>query len=825
MSDTILNGLRIIDLSRDVAGAYGAKLLAGFGADVIKLEPPGGDPTRWLPPRIDGSGGASPDGGILFAYLNTGKRSIGLDPDVAGERDALLRLLRGADLIIESAAPGEWAARGIDFDALLEAEPALVVCSVTPFGQTGPRADWRLTALTAFAAGGQMAICGEPGRPPLKTAGHQAGYQGGLHVFSSSLTALLAAQRTGLGDRIDISLQEVQAASLEGAGPNSMVHGLDAERRGNQARAIWGIYPCADGHVGVNAMRRQTAAVYACIGHPELADDPANLDILVNPGNNDLVAALILEWTSRHTSEEIFAASQEHRAPFSRIPEPAALLDNEHLRQTGFWSHLDHPVLGPHTVPGAPFIVDGERAALRRAPLLGEHSAELRAELEAPAAPPSTPAPAMSDPTKPPPNPMQGIRVLDLTQVWAGPYATRFLADMGADVIHLEGPAFPDAVRGVGRSDEPRGYDRSAYFNEYNRGKRGLALDLQRPEGVEIVKQLLPGVDVVIENWSVGVAERLGLGYEALRAERPDIVFVQMPAFGQTGPEARRVGFGPTIEQMGGLVALQGYEGGEPQKSGISYGDPTGGTLAAGAVALALWRRERSGEGAHVVVAQRDNIAGMIGEYLVAQSADSPLPLRIGSRDTAMAPHNAYRCRDDAGRTGAIFPGDPPEQFHETWLAIAVDSDAAWLALRDQIGDPDLDDPSLASAAGRLKQVDLIDLAIAAWTRDQEANQAAERLQAAGVSASPVFTPLMLRNDAHLAEREFFVEVEHPIVGRHTTARPVWRLTRRPFQGATAAPMFGQDNEAILTEVAGLSETDYVALVAKGIVSDEPVSA
>ena len=825
MSDTILHGLRIIDLSRDVAGAYGAKLLASFGADVIKLEPPGGDPTRWMPPRIDDSPDVSPDGGILFAYLNTGKRSVVLDPDVELERDSLLVLLRGADLIIESGAPGEWAKGSIDFAALLNEKPALVVCSVTPFGQTGPRADWRVTALTAFAAGGQMAICGEPGRPPLKTAGHQAGYQGGLHVFSSSLTALLAAQRTGLGDHIDLSLQELQTASLEGAGPNSMVHGLDAERRGNQARAIWGIYPCADGHVGVNAMRRQTAAVYACIGHPELADDPANLDILVNPANNELVAALILEWTSRHTSEEIFAASQEHRAPFSRIPDPAALLANEHLRHTGFWSHLDHPVLGPHTVPGAPFIVDGERAPLRRAPLLGEHNAEVLAELGSPAPPPSAIAPAMSDTPKPPSNPMQGIRVLDLTQVWAGPYATRFLADMGADVIHLEGPGFPDAVRGVGRSDKPRGYDRSAYFNEYNRGKRGLALDLQRPEGIDVLRKLLPSVDVVIENWSVGVAERLGLGYDELRAERPDIVFVQMPAFGKSGPESERVGFGPTIEQMGGLVALQGYEGGEPQKSGISYGDPTSGTLAAGVVALALWRRERTGEGAHVVVAQRDNIAGMIGEYLVAQSVGSALPRRIGSRDLAMAPHNAYRCRDDAGRTGAIFPGDPPERYHETWLAIAVDSDAAWVALRDLIGDSSLDDPSLASAAGRLEQVDLLDVAIAAWARDQEANQTAHQLQAAGVSASPVFTPLMLRNDAHLAERGFFVEVDHPIVGRHTTARPAWRLSRRPFQGATAAPMFGQDNEAILTELAGLSGTEYDALVANGIVSDEPVSA
>ncbi len=315
-----------------------------------------------------------------------------------------------------------------------------------------------------------------------------------------------------------------------------------------------------------------------------------------------------------------------------------------------------------------------------RAPLLGEHTADVLGALQL--------EPADTDAAQPQPRPLlDGIRVLDLTQVWAGPYATRFLADMGADVIHIEGPQFPDAVRAASRDATSRGYNKSAYFNEYNRNKRGMALDLRQPQGLDAFKRMVSHADVVVENWSAGVAEDLGIGYDALRAINPRIIMVQMPAFSLDEPESTRVGFGPSIEQMGGLVALQGYEGGPPHKSGISYGDPVGGTVAAGAIALALLRRERSGAGLRVVLSQRDNVIGLIGEFIVAESVGCPLPVRQSNRDADFVPHNVYRAADDTGRAQLSVAGVPVIEYADTWVAIAVDSESAWEALCKVIDD------------------------------------------------------------------------------------------------------------------------------------------
>ena len=257
-----------------------------------------------------------------------------------------------------------------------------------------------------------MMLCGDDGKPPLMTAGHQAAYQAGLHVFSASLAALLAAERSGLGDHIDISVQEAQIACLEGFGPAALVRGTDSTRVGNRLRAIWGIYPCADGFIGIASMARQAPAVYSCIGRPELSEDPAFRNLLVNPEMNDLVEALIADWASGLTSAEVFALADEHRAPFSVVPTPRELLDSASLAASNFWVELEHPVIGSHVVPGSAFDLVGTPFAQTRAPLLGEHTDQVLAELPrtedesdrtngAPADSPSSPLSRLEFPSRP----------------------------------------------------------------------------------------------------------------------------------------------------------------------------------------------------------------------------------------------------------------------------------------------------------------------------------------------------------------------------------------------------------------------------------------
>ena len=813
----MLDGLRVIDLSTDVAGAFATRLLAVYGADVILVEPPGGHPIRQLAPHLAGSEG-DPDASILAAYLHGGKRSITLDLDRSEDRATLERLIAGAGAVIESDAPGALAARGVDLVALSERHPALVVTQVTPYGQTGPRAGWRATALTAAAAGGEMALCGEPDQEPLKTAGHQAYMQGGLHAFSATATALATAARSGIGDRIDLSLQEVQNATLEGAGPAALTRGTDATRGGNTARANWGIHPCADGYIGLAGMPRQSHSIYDCIEHPEFKAD-ALFNNGWSPEANEVLQVLVPEWTMRHTASEIFKLAELHRAPFSMIPTPRELLEWPGLVETGFWQQVKHPVLGSHALPGGPIVFDGDRGTQRRAPLVGEHSEPIRAELAAI----TTPAPVASVDSSGVEAPLAGLRLIDVTQVWAGPFGCRFLADMGAETIKVEGPTFPDSVRGLGGNFDADAINRSSYFNEYNRNKRGLVINIQQPEGAEAIKRLVADADIFVENWSSGVAGRLGLGYEELSAINPRLIYVSMPGFGHDGPDANRIGYGPTIEQMGGLVALQGYEGGPPHKSGISYGDPVSGTTTAGAVGLALHRRERTGQGCYIVVPQRDGIVGLIGEYILAESIGQPIPTRIGNGDLGFAPHNVYRTRDSEPRPRLGITGELLGEDADTWLAIAVDSDEAWQALCSVLDDARLDDDAYGHVEGRRAASDGIDAVIAEWASDRDVEEAAAALQAAGVAASPVYTPLALTKDAHLEARGAFTTYDHAVTGVQRTTLPVWRFVRRPVTHVGAAPAFGQHNVEVLTRLAGYSAAEVTVMAASGLIATAPV--
>lgn len=404
--------------------------------------------------------------------------------------------------------------------------------------------------------------------------------------------------------------------------------------------------------------------------------------------------------------------------------------------------------------------------------------------------------------------PLHGIRVLDLTMSWAGPFATRLLGDMGAEVIKIEAAKSWDLLRSfTGQPpDVDRVWDKSPYFNHNNRNKYGCVLDLSHPRGRDLFLRLVPTADAVIENFSPGVMDRLGLGYDVLSAANPGLILVCMPALGSTGPEKDFIAYGTNVEQLAGLCHLTGYEDGPPHKTGISYGDPMAGIAAAGALALALWQRRRTGRGQRIEVAQRENLINVIGEFIVAYAITGEEPRRRGNRHSSMAPHGCYPC---AG--------------NDQWLAIACQDDAQFAALSSVIGQPGLaDDQRFADAASRYRHQHVLDGIIAAWTRQQDKHSAAATLQAAGVPAAPVQTVPEVFEDDHLRARGFFELVSHPAAGCWEMEAPHWRMSETPAHIRLPPPSFGEHNHWVFRHLLGLSEEEIEALRAEGVTGDAP---
>jgi len=402
--------------------------------------------------------------------------------------------------------------------------------------------------------------------------------------------------------------------------------------------------------------------------------------------------------------------------------------------------------------------------------------------------------------------PLEGVRVVDLSMMWAGPYATHLLGEMGAEVIKIEGPRAWDNVRTLFPIPEPEPWDASFFFNDYNREKKSLVLDLTQPRGRELLLALVAKSDALIENYRADVLDKLGLGWEALQQAKSDIILVSMAGFGKTGADRELVGFGPIVEQMAGLASLTGYgDDGIPYKTGISYGDPVGGAAAAGALVLALIQRRRTGRGAYIDLAQREVMAQMLGEAFVAASLRGEPPVHRGNRHPSWAPQGVYAC-----------------QGEQQWLALSVRGDAEWRALCDVIGAPELG--ALPNEARRARH-DEIDERISAWAETQEAQPAQDALQERGIPAARMLDSDSVHWDGHLLSRDYWDFMKHPRMQPYPQPAPHWRLAEANPRPRRPAPMFGEHNREILCGLLGVSEAELAELTAAGVIAESPVGA
>ena len=377
-----LEGLRVLEIGTFVSAPYCGKLFAGYGAEVIKVEPPGGDISRAHGPFKDGV--PNPETSSLFLYLNTGKKSVELDIASPDGRAAFLRLVESADMVIENYKPSEIRALGLDYEALSARNPRLVVVSITTFGQYGPYADYESNNLIAFATGGQMFITGTQDGGPLKNGGYQADYQGGLNAFSAGMLAVLAAERDGVGQHVDISIQQCMAPLLEAGIPYYSYMGRWAgQRRGNHMASFIGIYPCADGYLGIHLMPRNWKPFCEVIERPDLMTDPRFVTQAARSQHNDELMAEFYAWAAGETKHEIYQRAGAGRAPVAFVHTMEDLITSPHLLERGSIQRISHPVAGEAAYPGPPWWMGPEAWAPGPAPLLGQHNAEVLGKVPA----------------------------------------------------------------------------------------------------------------------------------------------------------------------------------------------------------------------------------------------------------------------------------------------------------------------------------------------------------------------------------------------------------------------------------------------------------
>src|SRR6516162_5472375 len=652
-----LKGFRVVELAESVAGEYCGKLLADFGAEVIKVEAPGcGSPTRAMAPILANNAGC--EGSALFAYLNTNKQSVVLDLGSAADLEVLHQIIGGADAVVEDRAT-PWSER----------HPNTVFCSITPFGQEVAAEFENARSINVFHASGwgyHTPSHADPDKPPLQGPGRfLADYEAGLDAALCVAASLFGRLHTGQGELIELSEHAVLASRADSVLGRFITGEVTAEgaRDDYDQAGPAAFFACADGFVYLYmTSRAHWLGVKNLMGRPEWLDafDDDWLEFSVTP---DKVAAFrrgFAAWVRDLAKEDAADEAQRLGVPLVPVNGAADLRHLPQYRHRGFFQAVSHPVLGAAAYPTVPYALSASPAEITSAaPTLGQHTALVLDRRNVPRPPPVVRSAQLKRPRDPRGGPLQGVRVVELTKVWAGPYAGKLLAMLGAEVIKVETAANPEEMRAYGGTD----INHAPYFLSINHEILSVDLDIKSDEGMARLRELIERSDIVINNLRPGAMERQGLGYEQLTAIKSDIISVSIKMWGNDGPLGHQTGYAPCFAALAGLASLVGYPGGPPLGTSMRYGDSTVGAAAAYAAVVALLDRELTGEGQFVDVSAVETLSSMIGDCLLEQSFTGKRLGPNGNNHADMCPHGCYPCADGS------------------WLAVAVANDEEWQLL------------------------------------------------------------------------------------------------------------------------------------------------
>ncbi len=407
--------------------------------------------------------------------------------------------------------------------------------------------------------------------------------------------------------------------------------------------------------------------------------------------------------------------------------------------------------------------------------------------------------------------PLPGVRVLDLTQVYAGPTCTRILANLGAEVIKVEAITRVDMTRSYVLADNDASGDfwnRSGFFLYRNAGKKSITLDFTAPQAVALFKRLVAQADVVVESFTPRVMAQHGLDYASLRQIKADLIMISLSGYGQDGPWREYSAYGMGLEPASGIASLTGYPGGDPTRTGISFTDPYSGILGAGAVLAALHYRRRTGKGQYIDLSEQEAAIPVIGYALMDYILNQRLPSRRGNRSPWFAPQGCYPCRGD-----------------DRWLVLTIRGDAEWRAFCEASGQPQwAEDERFGDVLGRLRHHDQLDELITSWTRRQDQIEAMRLLQGAGIIAAAVLDPKQVRLNPHLRERAYFETIDQPGIGPRPVPRQLGaRFSAFDTASRGPAPKLGEHNREVLQGLLGLSDEELAGLEAEKAIGDAPL--
>ena len=842
----LLSDVAVVELAEGVVGGYCGKMFADLGADVVKVERPEGDPLRRLP-----WGPTAPDGtrrSGAFLHFATNKRSVVVDPSSPGAVDRLWSLLAEADLVIEAPERGSLASYGLSWEQVHERLPRLVVVCITGFGATGPYAGYGWSDLVAQAASGTMLLQDDPDQDPVKLPGHLASCMVANIAALGGLGGVLAARASGVGSFVDCAASEALATqplkatwllayqywagNLVGAPGTSAASTL----------IPMGVFPCGDGHVAMMSTPQQLEELLDVLDDDDLRAAFARPDAFERPETKEAIDAALYPWLFARTRAEITAAAQARGWPLAGVNTPEEVLRADHLHQRGFWVHVDDPVAGAVDLPGPPTrFAEGGFSVRRLAPSLGEHDAETAREVgttgtgDGAARDETSGVASVGSVAVPATPPLAGVRVVDLTAVWSGPYATMLLADLGAEVIRVENPfVLPPTTKGYQarptlasagalgdlygprdpeRPDRP--YNRHAMNNSLARNKLSVTIDTRQDEGRELLYRLVERSDVVVDNFKANGLARIGVQLSELQRRNPRLVVVRMPPTGTTGDWAHYTGFGAQFDGLSGLLWLCGHPDADlVQTPWTTYMDGASGPAAAFAAVAALRYRDATGRGQVVEVVQLENVVQHLGDVMVDAQLGVP-PARFGNRDRAYAPQGIYRCRDD--EPGGDRDDGPGER---RWLAVSVTGDREWAALAKVVGRPELaDDARFADPPSRQAHHDELDELLAGWAAGEDAVEAFHALQAEGVAAAPIMSTAAFSEDPQIRARDWLQPLHSPDVG-------TYRHPGLPYRGVPqvwshGSPSLGQHNDYVYREILGVSDEDFERYRAAHILADD----